>query len=303
MQDGAASLLSRHLSTPTSNLTAEARGVLQKAFKNLTARDESAWTSGQWMTERVGGSDISGTETLARYHPLEASEKYKQTQIDGSPLGPWVLDGFKWFSSATDSQMTVALAQTPRGLSTFYIPMRRTSSLQLGGSELNGISISRLKNKLGTKPVPTAELELKGARAFLIGEEGNGVREISTILNITRVHNSAIAMGYLGRGIAIAKAFAEVREMVGKGKRVVLKDMKLHAKTLADLVVRYRANLLFTYFTVYCLGVSDQDPSKQTSKPSVAAERLRPRNGNDLQLLLRYAPTLLCVGGIDRLRY
>ena len=237
------------------------------------------------MTERVGGSDVSGTETLATYSP-NANEGFQSTQIDGAPLGPWVIDGFKWFSSATDSQMAIALAQTPKGLSAFYIPMRRTTPS--GSTELNGISISRLKTKMGTKALPTAELELKGARAFLLGQEGNGVKEISTVLSITRVHNAATCLGLLGRGLAIAKAFSKVREMAGKGKKKSLKDVPLHVRTLAEMTVDYRSNLLFTFFVVYFLGISDQSPSWKVSSTSFASDRLRPQSPEDLQLMLRY---------------
>jgi alkylation response protein AidB-like acyl-CoA dehydrogenase len=265
-------------------------GLIQSATLNfqlsqaITDAEFFNRTSGQWMTERVGGSDVSGTETLAKYSPINANGEFESTQIDGQPLGPWVVDGFKWFSSATDSQMSVALAQTTKGLSAFYIPMRRTTPN--GVSELNGICISRMKNKMGTKALPTAELELKGARAFLVGEEGNGVREISTILNITRVHTAVTSLGLLGRGLAIAKAFAEVREMAGKGKKRSLKDVPLHVRTLADVTVSYRANMLFTFFVVYCLGVSDQR-SWAVSQQSFASNRLRPQTHEDLQLVLR----------------
>ncbi|KAG0646083.1 Acyl-dehydrogenase family member 11 [Hyphodiscus hymeniophilus] len=294
MQDGAASLISRHLNQITphkSPLTPTSRNVLEKAFKNLTARDENAWTSGQWMTERVGGSDVSGTETLATYAPLSSSGSFEPTQIDGSPLGPWRVDGFKWFSSATDSQMTIALAQSPTGLSAFYIPMRRVTLS--GETELNGIRISRLKNKMGTKALPTAELEMVGARAFLLGKEGDGVREISTILNITRVHTAITSLGLFGRGLAIAKAFAEVRDLAGKGKKKTLKDVPLHVHTLAATTLSYRSNMLFGFFVVYCLGMADQLPSWSTSQKSFASARLRPQTQEDLQLLLRVLTPVL----------
>jgi len=75
------------------------------------------------MTERAGGSDVSGTETQAAYHPTSSSLS-STTGIDGAELGPWLISGFKWFSSATDSSMTVLLARTPKGVSAFYAPMR-----------------------------------------------------------------------------------------------------------------------------------------------------------------------------------
>ena len=64
MQDGAATLLKRHLSLPYINEDTHRETVLRMAYQRLIARDKGAWTSGQWMTERIGGSDVSGTETL-----------------------------------------------------------------------------------------------------------------------------------------------------------------------------------------------------------------------------------------------
>ncbi|KAF4622772.1 hypothetical protein G7Y89_g14254 [Cudoniella acicularis] len=286
MQDGAASLLKRHI-TNGSNITPTTRDVFKHAFTHLTARGEDAWTSGQWMTERIGGSDVSGTETLATEVSSPLGPGFKAAQVDGLPLGPWVLDGFKWFSSATDSQMAIALAQTPKGLSAFYVPMRRTTAS--GNTELNGISISRMKNKLGTKAVPTAELELKGVRAYLVGEQGNGVREISAVLNITRVHNAVSSMGLWGRGLAIAKSFANVREIPRKGNMILLKHNPLHIRTLANLTVSYRANMLFTYFTIYLLGISEHPLSWPAQRQilSPAFPRLRPLSLQHLHLLLR----------------
>jgi alkylation response protein AidB-like acyl-CoA dehydrogenase len=285
MQDGAASLLKRHLETSDSSISPATLEVYKSAFAHLTSRKADAWTSGQWMTERVGGSDVSGTETLATYSPLADDYSLKATAIDGSPLGPWAIDGFKWFSSATDSQMTVLLAQTPKGLSAFFAPMRRITPS--GDSELNGVSIQRLKNKMGTKPLPTAELELKGMRAYLLGKEGAGIQQISTMLNSTRVHNSVTAVGLLGRGLAIAKAFADVRQLVGKGNRRVLKDVALHVHTLAKITLEYRADMMLTFFTIYFLGISEQSASVGTSKPHPTSNRLRPKALEDVQLLLR----------------
>src|SRR5690606_7324604 len=122
---------------------------------------EEAWTSGQWMTERTGGSDVSQTETVADYDP-----------VPGDEVGPWVINGFKWFSSATDANMTILLAKTtsmPNKVSCFYAPLKRKIRTPHGEDwEWNGVRIQRLKQKLGTKAVPTAELELKNMRGWLV---------------------------------------------------------------------------------------------------------------------------------------
>ncbi|MCJ1245498.1 hypothetical protein MMC30_002702 [Trapelia coarctata] len=124
MTDGAASLLQRNLSSPS--LPPSTRPVLHSAFQRLVSRDpREAWMSGQWMTERSGGSDVSGTETVA----VRALEGESGRGVDGAPLGPWRVSGVKWVSSATDADMCVLLARTAGGgLSAFYAPMRRMAS-------------------------------------------------------------------------------------------------------------------------------------------------------------------------------
>ncbi|TGJ79810.1 hypothetical protein E0Z10_g8956 [Xylaria hypoxylon] len=276
MTDGAARVLQHHLRN--SKISPEQQKVFRNAFDCLVSRDPTgAWTSGQWMTERVGGSDVSRSETIATYSPLPNDAPLCDPPKN-IPLGPWSIDGFKWFSSATDSNMTILLAQTPKGLSAFYAPMRRYNpSLVVsatgitGGTELNGVSISRLKNKMGTKPLPTAELQLRGMRGWLIGEEGQGIKEISTILTITRIRSAISALGHVSRGLTIARAFAEVREVgAGRGKRMRLVDSALHMRTLADMTVEYHAMMLLTFYSSYLLGMEEHPTSARTPTPSVA---------------------------------
>ncbi|OIW23661.1 acyl-CoA dehydrogenase/oxidase C-terminal [Coniochaeta ligniaria NRRL 30616] len=268
MQDGAARLLQLHLANPKSHLDSVQRRVFQDAFDRLTSRDPAtAWTSGQWMTERTGGSDVSQTETVATYSPLDVSSGSQLADMERNiPLGPWLIKGFKWFSSATDSGMTILLAKTEpgKGLSAFYAPMRRynadliSATGKKGGYELNGVNISRMKNKLGTQSLPTAELELAGMRGWLVGEEGKGIQQISTILTVTRVHSTIASLGYLGRGLAIAKSYALVREIgIGKGRRVPLWKNPLHMRTLASITGEYHSMMLLTFFTIYVMGLEE----------------------------------------------
>ncbi len=293
MSDGAAKLLSKHLSS--DNLDPASRRAFQNAYDRLTSRDsEFAWTSGQWMTERSGGSDVSGTETIATYLPTTTVKSESQP-------GPWKIDGFKWFSSATDSSMTILLAQTQNGLSTFFAPMYRTilsnsENPAAAGIELNGVVISRLKNKFGTKSLPTAELELSGMRGYLVGEEGHGIREISTILDISRLYSTISAVGYLGRGIGIAKAFAKVRRVgAGRGKKVLLKDAPLHMSTLAKITTEYHSMMLFTFFISWLTGLSEHNnhPGSPTELDSTVGSYLRPENISDVNLLLRLLTPIL----------
>jgi alkylation response protein AidB-like acyl-CoA dehydrogenase len=296
MQDGAARLLQRHLSKKTG-LSPTERHVFQNAFDHLISRDSAnAWTSGQWMTERTGGSDVSRTETVATYDPYPDSSAAPLADLDEKiPLGPWSVSGFKWFSSATDSQMTILLAKTDpsKGVSAFLAPMRRHNPSLVsptgsrGGTELNGVTLQRLKHKFGTQSLPTAELELNGMRAWLIGEEGKGIHEISTILNITRVHTTVSSMGYLGRSLAIARSFALVREVgMTRGRRAPLSSHPLHMRTLATTTIDYHAMMLLTYFTISLLGQSESP-----SPPSPSPFPLQPPT-HIVPSLLRTLPSL-----------
>ena len=194
----------------------------------LTTRDpDQAWTSGQWMTETAGGSDVGRTGTIAR-------------RADD---GTWRLSGTKWFTSATTSEMALTLARADgapegsKGLSLFRI------NRILDDGTRNSIRVRRLKDKLGTRALPTAELELEDALAFPVGQiDGGGVRRIATMLNITRIHNSLGGTGGLARGLAWARAYARVREVFGRP----LHSMPAHRATLADLAVDHAACLALT---------------------------------------------------------
>ena len=206
------------------------------AFERLTSRDPArVWTSGQWMTERAGGSDVSLTATMAR-----------RTADDGA----FSLSGTKWFTSATTSQMAIALARIEgapaggRGLSVFFIELRDEQG------HLRGIRVNRLKDKLGTRALPTAELTLDGTPALLVGLEGDGVRKIATLFTVTRAYNAVAAIAGMGRAIALARDYAHRR--VAFGKR--LDEHPLHAGTLDELATHYRACFALTHHVFELLG-------------------------------------------------
>ncbi|PFH62603.1 hypothetical protein XA68_12855 [Ophiocordyceps unilateralis] len=259
MQDGAASLLQRHLKS--TRLSTHQRQAMDDALGRLTSRDPAkAWTSGQWMTERAGGSDLSQTETMA----------VLVDDDDHDRVGPWSIRGFKWFASATDSDMAVLLARTPAGgLSAFFSPMRRH-----GGSGLNGVRISRLKNKFGTRSLPTAELVLDDMRGWLVGEEDQGVRAMGPVLALTRIHSAVAAVGYIGRGLAVARAYARVRHVSGQDNdgqpRTRLAEKPLHMRTLARMTAEYHGLMLLSFFASYVLGLAEH-PQASASGPGPLA--------------------------------
>src|SRR5262249_18331988 len=149
--------------------------------------------------------------------------------------GEYRLYGTKWFTSATTSQIALTLArleQAPAsGLSLFYLELRDRDG------RMNNIRVHRLKDKLGTRALPTAELSLEGTPARLIGGEGHGVRKMAALLNITRAYNAFGAVGSMRRGIALARDYARRRRAFGK----LLAEQPLHLETLAGLQVEFEA--------------------------------------------------------------
>ncbi|XP_063345548.1 acyl-CoA dehydrogenase family member 11-like isoform X1 [Pelmatolapia mariae] len=214
---------------------------VEDAYSRLTTRHpERFWTSGQWMTERQGGSDVaSGTETVA------------VPQTDGS----YKLHGFKWFTSATDADMTLTLARVQdktgatipgsKGLSLFYAEVSRDED-----GRLRGIEVQRLKDKLGTRQMPTAELLLDGLPAHRLSEEGRGVSSIANMLTITRIHNSVSAAAAMRRVLQLARDYATRRNAFGK----LLKDHPLHMQTLARMEVESRGAFLLVMDVCRLLG-------------------------------------------------
>lgn len=291
MTDGAATCLSKHLNDEDGDQPGRQK-VLSEAYNRLVSTNpEHSWTSGQWMTERTGGSDVSGTETLAtrltRQDIASDNEALGATDSIGMPLGPWRVDGFKWFSSATDSDIAMLLARTEKGISMFYAPTRRhvprtaSDGTQTIVSELNGIRIQRLKNKVGTKALPTAELELKGMRAYLVGEEGKGVKEITALINVTRLHNAVRNASYWSHGLAVARAYSKIRQIRGG----LLQDNPQHLRWMADETVKYWGAMHLTYFAVALVGVEQQGWSQAAR--GTRAEALIPQDTVTITALMR----------------
>lgn len=283
MTDGAAVILSKHLNDADGDQPGRARVMAAYRQRLISFDPDFAWTSGQWMTERIGGSDVSMTESVAtRLDAQQISDDEKAFGSDqdvlGLDLGPWCIDGFKWFSSATDADMVILLARTAKGISTFLAPMRR--KMHGGGSVMNGVRIVRLKDKMGTKQLPTAELEIKGMRAWLIGEEGKGVKSISAILNSTRLWTAIGAVGGFARGLAIARAYSRVRKV----KNALLQDNAQHVAWMATETVRYWAACHLVFFGAALQGISEQgeDASKATT-----AVRILPTTRLEAEILLR----------------
>jgi len=225
MSDGAATALK----------AAGNRAISERALPHLLARDASQlWLSGQWMTETAGGSDVGNTETIARR----------------GDDGRWRLSGRKWFTSAVVGEMALTLAR-PEGagdgadaLALFYVETRDAAG------RWNGIRIDRLKDKLGTRELPTAEIHLDGTIAEPVGELARGVRLIAPVLNVTRTWNAICALATMRRCLALATSYARVRRAFGRP----LIEQPLHAATLASLHAEFAAAFELGFHVAALLG-------------------------------------------------
>lgn len=166
---------------------------------NLLRRDSSVWQGATWMTEAKGGSDLgSFVETVAR--------------PDGDR---WLLTGEKYFTSNVGAELAIAAARPEgapagiRGLELFLVPRQRDDGT------LN-FRVRRLKDKIGTRSVPTGEVELDGSVGFLLGERGQGTYLVLEALNVSRVCNSVGAVALTQRALHEAWSFAEGRVAFGK---------------------------------------------------------------------------------------
>ncbi|RDX54655.1 acyl-CoA dehydrogenase NM domain-like protein [Lentinus brumalis] len=240
MTDGAARLIELH------GTDAMKRELLQR----LRSRDPTtACIAEHWISESAGGSDISLTQTRAI-----------PTQRVDSDLGdPYLLNGIKWLTCAAEGNIAVALARTGdaphgvHGLSLFIVPLRLAP--HVSAPLHNGVKIRSLKDKVGTRDVATAELELHDARGWLIGPLHEGPQCIPLMLNITRVHSAIHSVGSLQRCLAIARSYAGVRAI--HGGKTLLKDVPIHVAGLADIALLYRALTHLTFGVVALLGKSE----------------------------------------------
>ena len=207
------------------------REVLARLASREPAR---AWTSGQWMTERQGGSDVGRNAVVA------------------TPEGDhWRLHGQKFFCSNIGCEVALALARPQgaasgtRGLALFLVP--RVVSPD---GRRNDYRIDRLKDKLGTRAMATGEVSLDGAYAELVGPAERGFAQMTAMLNITRLHNAITAAATMRRACMLAAAYAGQREAFGR----TLDQQPLHQEVLREMTAQADGGLYLSMRMAQLLG-------------------------------------------------
>src|SRR5262252_7107248 len=172
----------------------------------------------QFLTEIQGGSDVGANACAAAL--LDAGEN------------KWLINGEKWFCSNVTADLALITARPEnsapgtKGLGLFLLPRR------LDDGALNGIYIRRLKDKLGTKSLATAEVDFKDAIAYQIGEPGRGFQHaMDFVINTSRLYNAVGSAGAARRAYLIAWTYAQRRRAFGSA----IKEFPLTQETLAEM--------------------------------------------------------------------
>ena len=225
----------------------EARGseFLRETWLPLMLSVDTPLAGAQFVTEQDGGSDVGAIETEAK----------------PNPDGTWSITGEKWFCSNPDEYFLVAArpAGAPpgtAGVAIFFVPR------VLPNGQINNISFKRLKDKLGTQSLPTAEMDFNQATAWAIGEPADGFKTLMNyVIDVSRIHNAANACGILHRAFLEARNYAAQREAFGQA----IIQYPLIQETLVRLLEKLWRYRLLTFKLVALVdlhGIVAQDSSQ-----------------------------------------
>jgi alkylation response protein AidB-like acyl-CoA dehydrogenase len=212
-------------------------GLVARYLPGLTSQDMDTLIQGaMFMTEQQAGSDVGSISTIARQQG-----------------GQWTLHGDKWFCSNADAGLALVLARPEgapagtRGLSLFLLPR----TLPDGGA--NHYRIQRLKDKLGTRAMPSGEIKLEGALAWLIGDPQQGFKQMADMINMSRLSNGMRAAGLMRR--ALTEALFVARNRHAFGKKLI--ELQLMRRQLLKLMLPAEAARSVLFFAAQELEKAD----------------------------------------------
>ncbi|WP_349410839.1 acyl-CoA dehydrogenase family protein [Pseudalkalibacillus sp. SCS-8] len=189
----------------------------------LSTGETELYEGATFLTERQGGSDVGANETIA----VKDGDHFRLT-------------GEKYFASnagacgvATVLARMEGAPKGTKGLSLFLVPWKKDDG------SLNNIKVRRLKDKLGVRAVPSAEVEFEGSKAYLIGDASKGFYYMMEALNLSRVCNAIASVGIMRRAYIEAKKYAEQREAFGKN----LIEYPMIQENLVNLTSRQEVQL------------------------------------------------------------
>ncbi|MBN8963422.1 MAG: acyl-CoA dehydrogenase family protein [Rhizobiales bacterium] len=216
-------------------------GVLSSHYdpRHIPARQKRGLTVAMSMTEKQGGSDIRLNET--------------QAEPTGVP-GEYVLRGHKFFCSAPMGDVYLFTARTKSGVSLFLAPRL------LPDGRHNRVFIQRLKEKVGNWSNASSEIEIDGALAYILGEEGHGIREfIKHMTHYIRLDLSIASVGIMRRAVTLA--YQHVRNRRAFGSPIA--DLPQMRNALADMALEWEAALLLS---MRMAGAYDEENKSEHEK-------------------------------------
>jgi acyl-CoA dehydrogenase len=230
---------------------------------------DGSWDGAMFMTEIRGGSDLATSDTVA-------------TQ-DGER---WLLNGSKWFCSNVDASAIATLARPVgateglRGLALFLVPSQRAD-----GSR-NGIRIKRLKDKLGTRSVPTGEVDFVDAEAYPMSNpraegdsEGRGLNRMMSMVNGSRLGVATMGLGIMRRSFLESAIYAAHRQAFGKR----LDEHALVRETLVNMVVAMEGVSAMVFEAASLAGGTGDEKGRRLYRILVPLTKFRgARGGLDL---------------------
>jgi len=262
MTSSAAGIIDRHASPD----------VRERFLPHLTTMDfAEAWDGAMFMTEIRGGSDLASSECSAT-----------------KTAGGWKLNGSKWFCSNLDAAAIITLARPDgahaglQGLAQFLVPKMRADGTR------NGIHVRRLKDKLGTKSVPTGEVDFEDAEAYLMGAErpandsgardGKGVNRMMEMVQGSRFGVALMGLGIMRRSFLESAIYAHHRYAFGRP----IAEYPLVRETLVNMAAEVEAGCAIAFETAEA-GARQDAESRRLYRILVPLAKFRcARRGVDL---------------------
>jgi alkylation response protein AidB-like acyl-CoA dehydrogenase len=211
--------------------------LVARYAERLTSQDMDALYQGaMFMTEQAAGSDVGAIDTVARLED-----------------GVWRLYGDKWFCSNPDAALAMVLARPEGGaagtggLSLFLLPRH------LPDGARNAYRIVRLKDKLGTRSMASGEIQLDGAVAHLVGDPGQGFRQMTDMINMSRLSNGVRSAGLMRR--SVFETLFITRNRVAFGRR--LQDLPLMRRQILKMMVTAEQARSMVFHTAWVLEAAD----------------------------------------------
>ncbi|HAI75420.1 MAG TPA: acyl-CoA dehydrogenase [Microscillaceae bacterium] len=267
MTDGVARLIDRYCESDDK----------QRLLAHIyTHRLEDFYTGAMFLTEKAGGSDVGANLVSATHW----QDNY------------YLLNGEKWFCSNANAEIIFALARTnpevkgTKGLSIFLIEKQRPD-----GSP-NTMDVVRLKDKLGVRSMASAECILTNTVGKRIGEEGEGFKIMTDMINLSRLYNAIGSISGARRALIEAYQHLSFRTTFGRNAL----DHALVREKLAELTALYQAEFYLTWRTVQSLDLTDHGNTREAELVRLLTPMVKRSSAAQVVYIVRECMEL--VGGL-----